>query len=145
MKLKGRIAAVAIGLALNITASCALAEVIAVVGSRSTVTALTRLQVADIFLGKAHRFPNGVEAVPVDLVEGSAARNEFYVAFAEKSPAQIKTHWSKIIFTGRGQPPVAVANGGEMRRRVAANPAAIGYLDRSLLDETLREVLPPAQ
>lgn len=145
MKPNGRIAAGAIGLALSFTGSCALAEVIVVVGSRSTVTVLTRLQVADIFLGKVHRFPNGVEALPVDLVEGSAARNEFYVAFAEKSPAQIKTHWSKIIFTGRGQPPEAVANGGEMRRRIAANPAAIGYLERSLLDGTLREVLPPTQ
>jgi ABC-type phosphate transport system substrate-binding protein len=120
----------------------AAAELVTVVSARSPVTTLSKNQVADIFLGRASRFPEGGEAVPIDQVEGAAARDEFYVRLAGKSPAQMNAHWSKIIFTGRGQPPKEVANGEAVKRLLLANPAAIGYIDRSLVDNALRVVLP---
>ena len=127
-------------LALSISGSSAMAEVVVVVSTQSTVTSLSRSQVADIFLGKVRRFPNGAVAAPIDQAEGSATRDEFYMNVAARSPAQVKSHWSKIIFTGRGQPPPAVSNDGELKKRIAANPAAIGYIDRRLLDASVREV-----
>ena len=127
-------------LVLSVSGSSAMADVVVVVSSQSTITALSRSQVADIFLGKTRRFPNGAVAVPIDQAEGSSAREEFYMNVAARSPAQIKSHWSKIIFTGRGQPPLAVPNDGELKKRLAANPAAIGYIDRRLLDASVREV-----
>jgi len=117
-------------------------EVVAVVSAKCPVTALTKAQVVDIFLGKSSRFPDGSVAVPIDQREGTAARDEFYLAFAGKSAAQLNAHWSKIIFTGRGQPPREVANGAAVKEVLLANPAAIGYIDRSLVDAGLRVVLP---
>ncbi len=105
---------------------------------RSTVMALSKSEVADIFLGKMRRFPNGAAAQPIDQMEGSAARDEFYSTFAGRSHAQLKAYWSKVIFTGRGQPPATAASAAELKRRIAANPAAIGYIDRSQLDSTVR-------
>jgi hypothetical protein len=78
--------------------------------------------------------------VPIDQAEDSAARAEFYAKVADKSAAQMKAYWSKIIFTGRGQPPTEVANGAEMKRRIAENPDAMGYIDEKLLDDTVRVV-----
>jgi ABC-type phosphate transport system substrate-binding protein len=127
-------------LALSISGSSAMAEVVVVVSTQSAVTSLSKSQVADIFLGKTRRFPNGAVAAPIDQAEGSATRDEFYMNVAARSPAQVKSHWSKIIFTGRGQPPPAVSNDGEVKKRIAANPAAIGYIDRRLLDASVREV-----
>jgi ABC-type phosphate transport system substrate-binding protein len=132
--------AVLLCLALSVPGGSAMAEVVVVVSARNAVTALSRNQVADIFLGKTRRFPNGDPALPVDQAEGSKAREEFYLAVADKSPAQIKAYWSKIIFTGRGQPPAAVSNEAELKKRIAANPAAIGYIDRRFLDASVREV-----
>jgi len=117
------------------------AELVAVVSAKSPVTTLSRSQVADIFLGKASRFPDGGTAVPIDQVEDAAARDEFYLRVAGKSPAQLNAHWSKIIFTGRGQPPREVANGEAVKRLLIANPAAIGYIDRSRVDASVRVVL----
>ncbi len=130
----------AIGFALSVTGNIALAEVVAVVSARSAVTSLSRTQVADIFLGKTRRFPDGTTALPIDQIEGSTDRNEFYTRFAARSPAQVKAHWSKIIFTGRGQPPATVATGIEVKKRIAGNPTAIGYIDRTLLDASVREI-----
>jgi ABC-type phosphate transport system substrate-binding protein len=114
------------------------ADVVAVVSAKSTVGPLTKSQVADIFLGRVNRFPDGATAIPIDQPEGSDARNQFYESFAGKSPAQIKAFWSKIVFTGRGQPPKAVADGAELKKLIAANPTAIGYIEASQVDATVR-------
>lgn len=118
----------------------AIAEVVAVVSAASPVISLSKQEVTDIFLGRMRHFPDGTVAMPIDQAEGATARDEFYSKFAAKSPAQIKAYWSKIIFTGRGRPPPLVASSAELKRRLAANPAAIGYLERSMLDSTVREL-----
>jgi ABC-type phosphate transport system substrate-binding protein len=126
--------------ALALAAMPGMADVVAVVSSKSSVTALSKSQLADIFLGKTNRFPDGAQAVPIDQAEGSAGRDEFYDRVAGKSAAQIKAYWSKIIFTGRGQPPPTVSSTIEMKKRISENPAAIGYLDRSMVDDSVRVV-----
>lgn len=113
-------------------------DVVAVVSAKSPVTSLNAAQVADIFLGKSSRFPDGTQAVPIDLGEDSPLREKFYAQFTGKSPAQVKAHWSKIIFTGRGQPPRQVASGIEARKAVAENPNAIAYIDTRLVDPSVR-------
>ena len=113
-------------------------EVVPVVSSRSPITSLSAAQVADIFLGKITRFPDGSQAVPVDQGEESPARERFYTQYTGKSPAQVKAHWAKIIFTGRGQPPRQAASGAEAKKLVAENPYAIGYIDASQVDNTVR-------
>lgn len=117
------------------------ADQVAVVSAKSPVTTLSRSQVADIFLGKTTRFPDGSQAVPIDQSEGTPARDEFYSVVAGKSAAQMKAYWSKIIFTGRGQPPRAVPNGSEAKKVIAANLNTIGYIESKLVDDTLRVVI----
>ena len=138
MSLVNRVVFVFLGLALSLSSGATEAEVVAVVSSRCPESALSRNQVADIFLGRTSRFPDGKQVVPIDQAEGSAARDEFYAAFTGKSPAQVKAHWSKIIFTGRGQPPREVPNSVEMKKLVAGNPSAIGYIDRKLVDGSVK-------
>ena len=113
-------------------------DVVAVVSAKSPVISLNADQVADIFLGKTSRFPDGTPAMPIDLVEESPVRDRFYAAYTGKSPAQVKAHWSKIIFTGRGQPPRQAASATEAKKIVAENPNAIGYIDASQVDASVR-------
>lgn len=133
---------VALGLSLAI-GGAARGDVVAVVSSKNPVTSLSKAQVTDIFLGKTTRFPDGTQAMPIDQEEGSPIRDEFYATFAAKSPAQIKTHWTKIIFTGRGQPPKVVSNSVEVRKLIAANPHAISYIERSAVDSSVKVLTYP--
>lgn len=130
-------------LVLALGSGAAQADVVAVVSAKNPLVSLSKNQVVDIFLGKSSRFPDGGRAVPVDQAEGASARDEFYLQFAGKSPAQIKAHWSKIIFTGRGQPPRELQDGIEVRRLVAENPHAIGYIERELVDGEVKVLLAP--
>jgi ABC-type phosphate transport system substrate-binding protein len=132
---KNIIAGTLLALAMSGTA---LAEVVVVVSSKSPVVALSKIQIADIFLGKTRRFPEGTPAVAIDQVDGSAARDEFYMRLTGKTAAQLTAYWSKIIFTGRGLPPSTVANSVEVKKRIIENPATIGYIDRSLVDGTVK-------
>lgn len=127
-------------LVLALTARPTMADVVAVVSSKSAVTTLSKIQITDIFLGKTRRFPDGTPTMAIDQVDGSAARDEFYMRLAGKTAAQLTAYWSKIIFTGRGQPPPTVSDDIEMKKRISANPAAIGYIDRSLVDDSVRVV-----
>jgi ABC-type phosphate transport system substrate-binding protein len=129
-----------IGLGLSLS-GLAQADIVAVVSANSSVIRLNTRQLADIFLGRVSRFPDGTSAVPVDLVGGSAERDQFYAKVAGKTPAQIKAYWSKIIFTGRGQPPKVVQDGSDMKKYIAAHSDAIGYIDSSMVDDSVR-VLP---
>ena len=141
MKLMKHVAAGAIGIVLSLASVPIPADVVAVVSARSAVIVLSNSQLADIFLGRVTRFPNGVQAVPIDQADGSVARDEFYLRLAGKSAAQLKAYWSKIIFTGRGQPPPTVANSDEVKRRLIGNPAAIGYIESNRVDGSVRVVL----
>jgi hypothetical protein len=60
---------------------------------------------------------------------------------AGKTPALLKAHWSKMVFTGRGQPPREASDSAAVRRRVAGNPELIGYIERGALDGSVRPVL----
>lgn len=132
----------AVWLALPWGARAAAADdVVAVVSAKSPIAALNAAQVADIFLGKTNRFPDGTLAVPIDLPEESPVRERFYQEYTGKSPAQVKAQWSKIIFTGRGQPPRQVSTGAEAKKAVVDNPNAIAYIDAKLVDGSVR-VLP---
>jgi len=130
----------AIGLALSLSSVAVKADVVAVVSAKNPITALDKSQLAEIFLGKSSRFPNGMQAVPIDQAEGVALRDEFYGKVVGKTASQIKAYWARIIFTGRGQPPPSVSNSIEMKNHIKDNPAAIGYIDRSFVDDSVRVV-----
>ena len=116
-------------------------ELVVIVSAKSAVSTLRADQVADIFLGQIGRFPGGTEAVALDQRIGSAERDEFYAKVASKSPPLLKAYWSKMIFTGRGQPPREASDSSSVHKMVADNPQLIGYIDKSALDPSVRAVL----
>ena len=120
--------------------TAALADVVPVVSAKSSIDHLSKKDLADIFLGRTARSPDGAPVVPVDQDEGSTARDEFYTTFLGKTPAQLRAYWSKIIFTGRGKPPSSVADDVAARKLVATNPNAIAYVERKQLNSTVKAV-----
>ncbi|MEP6547709.1 MAG: phosphate ABC transporter substrate-binding protein [Gammaproteobacteria bacterium] len=127
-----------IGLAACLAITAAEANVVTVVSAQSPITSLSKAQVADIFLGKSYRFPDGSQATPIDQPEASGVREEFYDKVTGKSLSQMKAHWSKVIFTGRGRPPKTVSSSAEVKKFLAANLLAIGYIEDTQVDPSVR-------
>ncbi len=130
-------------LAVATVATGARADVVVVVSARSSVKSLSAEQVTKIFLGKTVSFPNGKSASPIDQPEGSAVRDEFYAKVAHKSPSQLTAYWAKIIFTGDGRPPKLLADDAAVRKAIAGNTSAIGYIDKSAVNRSVRVILEP--
>jgi ABC-type phosphate transport system substrate-binding protein len=134
--------ALCLGPALALAPGAALAaELAVIVSARSNISMLSADQVAEIFLFQTNRFPNGSEVVPIDQDLGSPLRDEFYSKVTHRTPALVKAHWARLIFTGRGQPPAEVDGNAAMRRMIAENPGMIGYVERTALDPSVRAVL----
>ena len=121
--------------------SAQAADLVVIVSARTPLPALRADQVADIFLSETQRFPDGSEAIAIDQNIGSPLRDDFYDRVVHRSPALMKAYWTKMVFTGRGQPPREVAGSAGVKKLVAENPAMIGYIERSELDATVRAVL----
>ncbi len=129
--------------AVLMVAASACADVVVIVSANSPVTSLTPGQTARIFLGKVNTFPDDSAAVPIDQAEGRAIRDEFYSKVVHKSPSQLTAYWAKVIFTGNGRPPETLEGDVAVRKAVAKNPNAIGYIDKNAVDRSVRVILQP--
>ncbi len=129
------------GLLLALSSGLAGAEVVMVVSAKNPTASLNAEQAGDIFLSSGASFPGGGKAMPVDLAEGSPQRDEFYSKTVGKSPAQVKAYWAKIVFTGTGRPPKALSDNAAVKKLVADNPSAIGYIDKSAVDASVKVVM----
>jgi ABC-type phosphate transport system substrate-binding protein len=134
----GQVTCTALLAALCVAAPLVRADIVVVVAANSPIRRLSDNEIADVFLGKLARLPGGGPVVPLDQAEGSAARDEFYLQLTGKSPAQVRSFWSKVIFTGRGRPPRMLANDAAVIRALRQNPDAIGYVSRNSVDAGAR-------
>lgn len=120
---------------LTVTVAASHAEVVAVVGAKSPAAQMTKEQVAQVFLGKSSAM------TPIDQTDGSAIRNEFYKKVADKEAAQAKALWSKLVFTGKASPPKELPGSAEVKKALAADAKAIGYIEKTDVDSTVKVVL----
>ncbi len=127
-----------IAMLLALAGNIAAAEVVIVVSPQNPTTTLSRSEVSNIFLGKINRFPNGQPAVPIDQPESSQPRKDFYRDVSNKQPADIKAYWSRMIFTGRGQPPMVVEGDEQVKKSLTGRPDGIGYIDRAAVDDSVK-------
>jgi hypothetical protein len=121
----------ALGLLLAVPAMAG--EIVAVMGPNAA--SLTRDEVADVYLGRTNALK------PLDLPESNPLRDAFYKKATDRDAAQIRAVWSRIIFTGRGQPPKEQRDADAVKKAVASDPKMIGYIDKSDIDASVKVVL----
>jgi ABC-type phosphate transport system substrate-binding protein len=127
--------------ALSLCGSFTNAQTVVVVGAQSSATALTIEQAANIFLGKTSQLPGVGNAVVLDQSESQAIRDIFYTKVAGKSAAQVKSNWSRLVFSGKATSPIELSGSAEVKKVLAANPNSIGYLEKSDVDDSVKVLL----
>ena len=91
-----------------------------------------------LFLGKQSSFANGAQAVCFDQPEGSATVDEFNAKVLDRSASQLKAYWAKLVFTGKGTPPEALADDAAVIAAVSSNPNGIGYVNNASVDDSVK-------
>ncbi|MPY23624.1 phosphate ABC transporter substrate-binding protein [Shewanella psychropiezotolerans] len=113
---------------------------IAVIVHPNNSDSLDKKSISNLYLGKTKRFPGGAQAVPINLEEGQASRGDFDSNVLGKSSSQLKSYWSKKVFTGKGTPPKEFATDDEVIKLVSSNPNIIGYIDSSKVNDSVKVV-----
>lgn len=116
------------------------AEIVVIANKQMPISSLSQQEIYRIYMGKMKFLPNGVKVIPVDQQPGSAAREQFYAKIIQKSETDIKSYWSRVIFTGQGYPPIQETDDQSVKELVAKNLNCIGYINKASLDDSVRIV-----
>lgn len=107
---------------------------IAVIVHPSNSATVNADEVVRIYTGRTSAFQ------AVNLAENVALRAEFDQKGVGRSSAQLKAHWSKLVFTGKGTPPTELNSEQEVLNFVANNPQAIGYVSAANVTDAVKVV-----
>lgn len=117
------------------------AQIAIVAGAKSSASTITLEQVSNLYLGKTDQIQGVGLGTIYDLPEGTVVREQFYSRVLGKSPAQVKAIWSRLVFSGKGTPPKEAIDQQELKRALVSNLAAIGYVEKSQIDNGLKVLL----
>ncbi|MFL6603261.1 MAG: hypothetical protein ACJ8R9_18305 [Steroidobacteraceae bacterium] len=96
---------------------------------------VTKEQLANVYLGRSFDYK------PLDLPEAAAIHDEFYKKATGREASQVKTLWSRLVFTGHATAPKVLADAAAVKKAVAADPKSVGYIDKADVDDTVRVVM----
>src|SRR5688572_3949588 len=126
---------------LALSSLSAAADIVVIVNPKNPTASLSADQLSALYLGNANTFPEGGAAVLADQPESAGIRNDFYQKATGRSASQVKATWARITFTGKGTPPKELKSDADVKAFVAADPKAIGYIDSSAVDGSVKVAL----
>ena len=113
---------------------------LAIVVHPARTAALGIEDVAHIFLRKRRFWDDGAPIVALHRELGTAARASFSRRVLRADPGQLRAYWDQQYFAGIF-PPSVLSSGAAVKRYVAADRAAIGYIEWSEVDDSVRVAL----
>ena len=124
----------------SILTSATYAEIAIIVNKASPLTAAQASDIQRVYLGKTQKI-NGTDVTPVNQTKNTGLSDNFNKVVLNKTSNQVKAYWSKLIFTGKGTPPQELNNDVEVINAVRGDVNTIGYIDASLVDDTVNVIL----
>ncbi len=117
--------------ALAAASTLAQAEVVVILNA-GTSASPSQSDVANIFLGKDTSLKG------IDQKGWNPTKEKFYSAVTSKNESQLKSYWSGLVFTGKGQPLQSVADDTAVVALVGTEANAIGYVDKAAVTEKVK-------
>jgi len=110
------------------------ADIAVIVNPANTAT-LTTDELTRLYTGRSSAL------TAVNIAESSPLRGQFDEKGVGRSSAQLKAHWSKLVFTGKGTPPLELPSEAAVIEHVANNPGAVGYVDAASVTDAVKVAL----
>jgi ABC-type phosphate transport system substrate-binding protein len=113
---------------------------IAVIVHRDRHDSLDIATVARIFLRQRRFWEDGSPVLPINREAGSALREQFSQRVLGAASEQLASYWNAQYFHGV-LPPATLSSSQSIRRFVASERDAIGYVEADAVDDTVRIAL----
>jgi ABC-type phosphate transport system substrate-binding protein len=133
------LAAAAGGAALILMIAASAPAQISVIVAKSAEVKATKAEVKEIFTGAKLKWPDGKKIQVVDQPDTELGK-KFYDLVIGKSANQVRRQWTKLLLSGQAAAPLKQPSDKNVKKIVAGNPNAIGYIATSALDDSVREI-----
>jgi len=110
---------------------------IAVIVNRDRPDSIERAAIADIYLRRRRFWDDGSPIIPLNREAGSPLREAFSRLVFGTGSDQLSAYWNEQYFHGV-LPPATLPSSQAIRRFVASEPSAIGYVEAGEADSTVR-------
>jgi len=125
-----------------LTVSAAVEEVDVVVSKSNNVGSLSREEVRRIFMGEKSSWPGGRRIVVLMLAPDQAERAVILREVYKMNESDYTRYFLQAAFAGRvEEAPKELPSAVQMKARLAANPAAIGYLKKEDVGDGVKVVM----
>ncbi|MCP5209380.1 MAG: hypothetical protein H6998_00470 [Hahellaceae bacterium] len=137
------------GLALNtlyVVVLCMLpmtswAELAVIVNPQNPVEDLSAREVTKLFLGRLRMYPGtDLETEVIDQQEDQPAFRDFYHQLVRMNQSKLMRYRASYLFSGQGNLPTELPDEAAVKRYVASHINAIGYIDVSAVDDSVRVI-----
>ncbi len=118
----------------------AIAGIVMIMHKESPIVEVEEETIKDLYLG-SKKYVQDIRILPLDQNNGEISRQKFYQTVIKKPKSQLISHWARLIFTGKGQAPIALFSDESILMFVSSNPNSIGYIDERFLTGEVKVVL----
>lgn len=101
---------------------------LAVIVNQNNFESLSLKDVRNIFTGKLTQYPNYETPISVVILDDEKYRTVFNEYVLEATNQELKKSWSRMIFTGKIDPPHVASTTREVIDYVAKNDNAIAFV-----------------
>lgn len=115
-------------------------SLVVIVSKDSNIQDITKKELSKIFLAKTKRLPSGDKSLVVESTN-KEFQAKFYKTICNKNDKQLRKYWTKMIFTGRGQPPKKIKSIPELISFVKNNKNAISYIPFKDINSDIRVIM----
>jgi len=109
-----------------------------VVTNTSVVEKLSKSEVKRLFLSKTNKVHN-INIKVVELSE-NGEKDKFYKQISGKSKSQLRSYWTRLIFTGKARPPKQVNNMQELLKEMKKSEVIVTYLPKNKVTKQMKIV-----
>jgi len=132
----------------TVQASADQTPYVIVVNPGNMQTLLTKEELSDLLLKRKAQWNDGTPVEPVDLPPSSRLRQSLSEEVHGRSAENIASFWKQQIFSGKGVPPVEVADEAAVVSYVREHAGGIGYVSPSTSLQGVKAIgviLPPVR
>jgi len=115
-------------------------SLIVIVSKDSNINDISKKELSKIFLSKTKKLPNGEKSSIIEIYDKNI-QSIFYQKICNKNSTQLRRYWTKMIFTGKGQPPKKMKSYKEIIEYVSKNQNAISYIPAEYITSKIQTIM----
>ncbi|WP_300671857.1 hypothetical protein [Desulfoluna sp.] len=123
--------------AMVLLAGVASAETIIICNPGVQEAEISQKTLQKIFLGKTTKWGNNSK-INIVVLKDTEQHKLFLKNCIHRTYSQWKSHWKKMVFTGKGIKPRQFDDTGAYLKYITSTPGAVGYIDAGLANDTVK-------